>query len=827
MTKCQWYTAANKVIVDKVTLGSVAAKNKSASPAPTRLNRWRIGTFGPASEKPYRRLTRDYLRVLISVLIVLYLCDNVNTVSDLSKNIYKTINGMPDGMESFFILAFGFGSLWALALIGSAALIARRGRLARDLVVAGALAWILGRLIGVLAVQGAPFDKSLDAVIRIGDGTPSFPYVPLAVAVAIISAAMPYLARPTRRLGHFFIVMMAFAGLYLGVALPAGIIAGLFLGWGIAALVHLVFGSPSGRPTRKQVGATLLELGVDAQNIELALPQPAHGTIMTATDKSGAVVMRILGRDEADAQVVNKFWQTFLYKNGGNNLYLTRLQDVEHEAYVLLLAARSGVRSPSVVVAGMAGPGTALLVQRPLPGVCLADTTAKSITSVVLGEAWREVRRLHASHISHGHLNANHIILGTDGPGIVDFSHATTAATVQARAADVAELLASSAQLVGAKRAVACARRGIGTQAVIDSLPLLQPAALSSEMRPHHRKERSDFKNFLSSLREEIASSTGTEEPQLQQLYRFDITQILMAVGTLFAIFALLSQISDPEKFWQAIKSASWLWLSVALIISFLTNFATAVSLMGTVPIPLPLMRTAELQLSLSFSNLAVPAVGGMAAQIRFLQKQGIDLASAVASGGLLANVGNVFACGLLLIVALVLSPTPIQTGEISIGSEIPILLIALFIGFVLSAIFFGIPRIRKRIMPPIKSAVSTMREALSSPRRIFYLLAGSMVNALMYAAVLNACLAAMGGSLNFWTVLAINLFVGTIASLVPVPGGGTAVYALGLTGGLTLCGVPTDIAVAAVLMDQLVTSFIPAVPGWFATNDLLHDGYL
>ena len=76
---------------------------------------------------------------------------------------------------------------------------------------------------------------------------------------------------------------------------------------------------------------------------------------------------------------------------------------------------------------------------------------------------------------------------------------------------------------------------------------------------------------------------------------------------------------------------------------------------MGTVPINLPLMRTAELQLSMSFSNLAVPAIGGMAAQIRFLQKQGVDLASAVASGGLLINVGNIVASVMLLGVAIVL----------------------------------------------------------------------------------------------------------------------------------------------------------------------------
>ena len=39
---------------------------------PLWLSRWRIGTFGPAAEKPYRRLTRDYLRLILSIVVVLY-----------------------------------------------------------------------------------------------------------------------------------------------------------------------------------------------------------------------------------------------------------------------------------------------------------------------------------------------------------------------------------------------------------------------------------------------------------------------------------------------------------------------------------------------------------------------------------------------------------------------------------------------------------------------------------------------------------------------------------------------------------------------------------
>ena len=88
-------------------------------------------------------------------------------------------------------------------------------------------------------------------------------------------------------------------------------------------------------------------------------------------------------------------------------------------------------------------------------------------------------------------------------------------------------------------------------------------------------------------------------------------------------------------------------------------------------------------------------------------------------------------------------------------------------------------------------------------------------------------CIEAFGGSINYWTLLSLNIFISTIASLVPIPGGGTAVSSVGMSGALAAVGVPTDIAVAAVLANQLVTSFIPAVPGWWATNNLLHDDYL
>ena len=71
------------------------------------------------------------------------------------------------------------------------------------------------------------------------------------------------------------------------------------------------------------------------------------------------------------------------------------------------------------------------------------------------------------------------------------------------------------------------------------------------------------------------------------------------------------------------------------------------------------------------------------------------------------------------------------------------------------------------------------------------------------------------------------NIVVGTVASLIPVPGGNTLVAAVGLSAALVTFGVPETAAVAAVITQQLIATYLPALPGWFATNDMLRHGYL
>ena len=68
---------------------------------------------------------------------------------------------------------------------------------------------------------------------------------------------------------------------------------------------------------------------------------------------------------------------------------------------------------------------------------------------------------------------------------------------------------------------------------------------------------------------------------------------------------------------------------------------------------------------------------------------------------------------------------------------------------------------------------------------------------------------------------IALVALTGLVSSLVPFPGGSTAVGALGLSGALAAFGVPQEVAVSTALANQIITTLLPAIPGVVATRHL------
>ncbi|MEX1007950.1 MAG: lysylphosphatidylglycerol synthase transmembrane domain-containing protein [Acidimicrobiia bacterium] len=704
--------------------------------------------------------------------------------------------------------------MWALALVAFALLLVRRWRLARDVVTAGALAWLLGRLVAVF-VHRTDLAHAFSVVFDPTD-VPRFPLVRISMAVAVITVASPYLARPTRRVGQGIVLLLALATIYLGRSLPTDVVAAFVLGWGVAALVHLVFGTAARRPTVEQVTRALAGFDIPCDGVHAADDQPVARAVFLARGAEGPLRIIAIGRDEADAQLMARVWRWIAYRDAPPTLFPTRRQQVEYEAYTMLLAREAGARVPHVAIAGTSD-SLALLVAE--------DVHGEPLGPLSLEDAWEQARILHHTHIAHGRLDADHVVANDGSVTIVGWERASTGARERQLSADVAHLLAATAAIVGPDRAVAAAIDGVGTDGVAAALPLLQPGALSGVTKSALDRAASD--DALAELRERAAAAVGTEPPELHELFRVNPRQLLMAIGALVAIAVLLSRVGNPVEFWDSIRNAKWAYVVLAFGLGLLTDVAFAVAFLGTVPVRIPLWPSVELQSSMSFSNLAVPIAADTAIQIRFLQKFGLDLSSAVATGGIFSTVSEFFVQATLFGIALWLSPDSIDFGRIDTNQVVVVVLIAIFLIGVGVAAVFSVRRIRHAVVPRIVRAARSVWDAMRSPTRVALLIAGNVTANCLYAASLLACLHAFGSAVDFWTLLALNIGVSLIASLVPFPGGGTAVSAVGMSGMLAAVGVPTAVATAAVIAHQLAVSYLPAIPGWFATNDLVRKKLL
>jgi uncharacterized membrane protein YbhN (UPF0104 family) len=440
---------------------------------------------------------------------------------------------------------------------------------------------------------------------------------------------------------------------------------------------------------------------------------------------------------------------------------------------------------------------------------------------------WEQVAALHRARITHGALDPDHVVQTESGPAFVGFGRASTAAFDERHIRDIAELLTTTAAVAGDERAVATCVAVLGRPALAATLPFLQPAALGRVTRSASGGHRREVEQRLDSLCQASAVAAGVEAPALQKLQRFKTTSLLLAASSLVAVAALLNQVGSPSNVWETVNQAHWEWAALALGLSLVTNIPFAIALMGTLPLRLPLWPTSELELAMSYSNLVIPVIGGTGFQIRFLQRHGADLPAAVAAGGLLATAGTVIAQVPLFALAVWLSPDSFNLGGISVSGLVQGTVLAVLAVGVIAAALLGVPRLRKAVLPPLREGATTIWAAVRSRRQLGLLLGGNVVVAILYAACLLCCLLAFDGSLSLWTLLALTIGVGTLAALVPIPGGGTAVGSVGMAGALAAFGVPTHVAVATVLANQLAVNYLPAVPGWFATRHLLQRRYL
>jgi hypothetical protein len=157
--------------------------------------------------------------------------------------------------------------------------------------------------------------------------------------------------------GRAVVGIGAVAAIALETTLPIGAVAAFAVGIGSAAIVHLLFGSPAGRLTLDQVADAWSSWASKRPGSGRRRWSPAGVAIATAQDRQGrSLQVKIYGRDAWDGQLLASAWSSLWYRGDTPHLVRGRRAQVEHEAFVTLLAERGGVAVLPVVAAGMASP---------------------------------------------------------------------------------------------------------------------------------------------------------------------------------------------------------------------------------------------------------------------------------------------------------------------------------------------------------------------------------------------------------------------------------------------------------------------------------------
>ena len=77
--------------------------------------------------------------------------------------------------------------------------------------------------------------------------------------------------------------------------------------------------------------------------------------LFNGTDDDGPLLVKVYGRDAGDAQVLANLWRRLWYRGVQRTERHNRVDLVEHEGFVTLLAERAGADVSPVVTAGSAG----------------------------------------------------------------------------------------------------------------------------------------------------------------------------------------------------------------------------------------------------------------------------------------------------------------------------------------------------------------------------------------------------------------------------------------------------------------------------------------
>nr|WP_236670895.1 lysylphosphatidylglycerol synthase transmembrane domain-containing protein [Streptomyces sp. 7-21] len=594
------------------------------------------------------------------------------------------------------------------------------------------------------------------------------------------------------------------------------------------------------------------------------------------TQESGPPLdVTVVDREQQAKGFFYRAWRRLALRGITQRRSLPTLRQVlEQEALLAFATTAAGARTPKLVATCELGPDAVMLAYEHVGGRDLNTLPDDEITDELMESAWRQVQALQSRRIAHRRLDGGSLLVDRDGQVyLTQVRGGEIAAGDLLLRMDVAQLLTTFGLRVGAERAVAAAVAVLGPDAVAHSLPLLQPITLSRDTRATLRQlareraqrerqavldatrayreargsvpvtgdrkadrkalkaakqaekqvmeealEQAKEPDLLSEIRQEVLRIRPQAPIEPARVERIRPRTLVSIIAAAFAAYFLSTQFVDIR--FDQVSGANWWWVGAAASFSALTYFAAALSLLGFVPEKVAYLRTVSAQVAGSFVKLVAPAaIGGVALNARYLQRQGLRPGHAVASVGASQLFGLGAHVALLLLFGYLTGTEHTPTLSPSRTVIAGVLTVA-----VAALIVTAVPALRKMLSERVRSlfagVVPRMLDVVQRPRKLLSGIGGMLLMTLAFVLCLDSSLRAFGAEVSLPTVAVVYLAGNALGSAAPTPGGIGAVE-LALSGTLAAFGVPTEAALPAVLLFRLMTFWLPVLPGWLAFTQL------
>ena len=496
---------------------------------------------------------------------------------------------------------------------------------------------------------------------------------------------------------------------------------------------------------------------------------------------------------------------------------------VEHEAVASLKASSDGVKTPQLVAVADIEPDSVVMAYRMIDGSSLDGVDDADLTDEVLTGVWNQVKLLRTRRTAHRDLRLANVFLESDGtPWIIDFGFAELAATDGQLKTDVAELVMSTAVKVGPERAVRNAVSVLGSEPVAEAAARIQPLALSGATRDALKKQ----KGLDQEVRDQIAVQTGVEPEPLEDIQRVKGKTILTFIGIGLATYFLIPQLAQTD--FGAVLDADWRWAPAILVASFLTYVGAAWNIMGSVPQRVPLISSVWAQFAGTFINRITPVkIGGMATNVRYLQKNGVDTEVAVSGIGISSIATTIIHLSLLSMTVVFVGRDTGDFVHLPSANTVLVGVVALFA--ILTVVWF-VPIGRKvftgKVWPMLKNAGRGIADVATSPKNALMLFGGAFIIITGYITALWFSMEAFGGGLSYAAIALVFLAAQAVGQAAPTPGGVGATEAA-MIAAMTAMGLDAAAAVPTVFLYRIATFWLPILPGFFALRKLEADGAL